>query len=579
MTNKSRESDRLDALTHMSCDGRLDSEGHLELERLLQSDDAAAKRYVELVQIWTGLMDWAEVETAAEESSDLASKGVLSIPRPRHKYLNFWTGFGCLAASLAAAFMLGVYSNMGAVSDQDVVDAQAAAIESNRNESVDAGHQPTDSNPDHAKVEKRFVARVVEVSPDAAWGERKPEEFLLRLTEGDQLDLQAGFAHIEFAQGASVILHGPTSFEVLDVDAGRLVSGRITGRAKDGNFTLLTEMAEVIDLGTEFGVAIDGESNTDVCVFDGEVNVKLSREAIQGQDNRPVRLTQGMALRVEPGGSVNDAASIPRAAFQRHGSSKVRAGGETREISLVDIIAGGDGMRSRVAGAIDPRLGGWDIETPVDPEGYRNRYGDGTYHASDVSPLIDGVFIPQSDGSDTQIDSSGAKFDFGQHDKVTWGPIWSRRHVPGLQGNSKKVSDFWGTQTLGGILGVVEKSRDGVVGLHASVGLTMDLRAVRMLKGRAVTRFQTAIANLDNSAQRPPQYAIDYRPSVDFWVFLDGKLLYERHDFGRDGGKVDVDLPLSPSNRFLTLVSTDAGNTYSFDHLVLIDPVLVIESP
>jgi hypothetical protein len=100
-----------------------------------------------------------------------------------------------------------------------------------------------------------------------------------------------------------------------------------------------------------------------------------------------------------------------------------------------------------------------------------------------------------------------------------------------------------------------------------------------MLYGRPVVRLYTEIANLDNSAERPPQFAVDYRPTVDFRVLVDGELRFERNRLGRDEGKVVVDVPLSPSARFLSLVSTDSGNSFSFDHLLLIDPELIMENP
>ena len=55
---------------------------------------------------------------------------------------------------------------------------------------------------------------------------------------------------------------------------GTLESGRLTGKVDDGKFWLTTPTAKVIDLGTEFGVTVGPTSNTDVCVFDGEVQVR-----------------------------------------------------------------------------------------------------------------------------------------------------------------------------------------------------------------------------------------------------------------------------------------------------------------
>ena len=37
------------------------------------------------------------------------------------------------------------------------------------------------------------------------------------------------------------------------------------------------------------------------------------------------------------------------------------------------------------------------------------------------------------------------------------------------------------------------------------------------------------------------------------------------------------EVDLSPNDRFLTFVTTDAGNTNRYDHIVVIDPVLEIQ--
>lgn len=565
MISSSQNRDRIDELIHMSCDGRLDENSLRELERILIESDSAADRYIDLVQVWTGLMDWAEVVELEDEKRQ-TGENVNSFFRPTATKL--WTGLGCIAALLAVAFSLGVY--WGSNGEAPAQPKKLADNSESRNNGAPVAE---------GVVENRYVARVVEVSHNATWGKMAPREFLLRLKSGEQLELETGLARIEFGSGASAILHGPARFEVVADNAGRLLKGRMTGRARNGNFTLFTTAAEVIDLGTEFGVSVDDTSNTDVCVFDGEIDVNVRTKAGQERPTGSVRLTEGMALRVGLNGDVDDAADVSRDSFRRHQLEDIDARRGGKQISIVDIVAGGDGRQSRLAGAIDPRTGDWDTEVLLDPEASRFRSTYGTYHSSIASPVIDGVFTPPAEAAGVQIDSSGKVFDFGKNDGCTWGPIWSRRHVPSQDANALDTNDYWGTQTLEGILQQVDASRYGVVGLHANVGLTIDLRAVRMLYGRPVVRLYTEIANLDNSAERPPQFAVDYRPTVDFRVLVDGELRFERNRLGRDEGKVVVDVPLSPSARFLSLVSTDSGNSFSFDHLLLIDPELIMENP
>ena len=55
--------------------------------------------------------------------------------------------------------------------------------------------------------------------------------------------------------------------------------------------------------------------------------------------------------------------------------------------------------------------------------------------------------------------------------------------------------------------------------------------------------------------------------------------------FGREDGEIEVRTPLSPEDRFLTIVCTDGAtpedeiNSDAYDHVVLIDPVLELSPP
>ena len=565
MSNVSPDSARLEDLIHRYCDNDLDEADLRELQQILLTSDAAAKRYIECVQVWTELMTWAEIAESdkAESPADLT----LSYERPKWQ-IKAWFGFLSIAAALAVAFFVGVYhGDDWRIGQPEFAQHQDRVKTNEPQQSLDV-----------PSLQNGYVARVVEVTPDATWGDFKPEEFLLRLAKGDLLDLETGIARIEFSAGASVILKGPARLELLAGDAARLHSGQMTGRAEDGNFKLLTQAAEVIDLGTEFGVSVDSLANTDVCVFDGVVDV-VSEASAGESSGGSFRLTEGMAMRVENSGQIHNSSDIAADTYHRHGSPSFSATTQAGLVSLADIVAGGDGHSSHVAGAIDPLTGYWDRVVVTAQEQNRNRYGQGGYTLCDASPFIDGVFIPSHEGLNTKLDSAGNTFNVGINHGMTWGPIWSRVHVSNLRSVTRGVSDFWGTDTLEGIFKVVEESQLGVVGLHSNVGMTIDLHALRQLDGKPLTRFQTKIANLDNSAERESGLGGGTPPSVDFSVFVDGRLKFVRGHFTQEEGIVPVDIFLDPEARFLTLMSTDSGDSYAFDHLVLIDPVLLFEDP
>ena len=95
-----------------------------------------------------------------------------------------------------------------------------------------------------------------------------------RLTEG-AVHLKSGVALIEFDGGARMALKGPASLELIGPKGARLLRGNVTVRCEDGaeGFSLLTPTSTVIDLGTEFGVAVADDGETELGVLDGSVEV------------------------------------------------------------------------------------------------------------------------------------------------------------------------------------------------------------------------------------------------------------------------------------------------------------------
>lgn len=89
------------------------------------------------------------------------------------------------------------------------------------------------------------------------------------------LGLKSGLAQIEFYSGASVVLEGPAELEFISADQCFCRNGKmrvVVPQAAQG-FTVLSPEIEVVDLGTEFGVAVTPLVQTQVHVFDGKVEL------------------------------------------------------------------------------------------------------------------------------------------------------------------------------------------------------------------------------------------------------------------------------------------------------------------
>ncbi|MEM6364572.1 MAG: FecR domain-containing protein, partial [Planctomycetota bacterium] len=120
---------------------------------------------------------------------------------------------------------------------------------------------------------QQIVATLV-LEEDCQWqGEQLIEG--QRLSQGDLL-LNSGVAVVRFDGGAEVIARGECSLELLSAGSVSLKFGDIIVRVSEVamGFRVSTPSSEMIDLGTEFSVNVDGEGETKLNVLEGEVSIR-----------------------------------------------------------------------------------------------------------------------------------------------------------------------------------------------------------------------------------------------------------------------------------------------------------------
>jgi hypothetical protein len=425
-------------------------------------------------------------------------------------------------------------------------------------------------------VTSDFAARIVAMTKGATWDSPNAKvDALFRIAANETIHVAAGLVKLEFFSGATIILRAPAIFTPTGSDSGRLDRGRLTGMAAKGNFRLMTKAAEVIDLGTEFGVAVDDVTGTDVLVFDGEVQV-VSR-ATGAAASEVLTMTNGMAARIHHDGTKEHDFHTHADAFSRSLAQPPDGEGND-ELSLVDVICGGNGFDNNLAGAIDPLTGLPDSGVWHHDRRAGRRQGNGMFHATSHRPPLDGVFVPAMSGVRVQIDSLGNTIELPPNIGQTYGPIWARRWTRILDSTDDTL-DFWGTGTLKKVNAHLQTSRHGLIGLHPNVGFTIDLQAARMQQHCGINGFVTALANLDSAAEWVSTPIDTSHNNADFRVFVDGVLRYSRLSFRRSEGPIDVFVPLSALDQKLTLVSSEGEGEIRFDDVVLIDPVLKLDNP
>ncbi|MGI9474053.1 MAG: FecR domain-containing protein [Rubripirellula sp.] len=133
------------------------------------------------------------------------------------------------------------------------------------------------------------------------------------VTVGDRigattLRLKSGIVRLEFDSGVEVTLEGPAEFELFAVEKTQLVSGLLTATVPPGaeGFTVDTPSAQVIDLGTSFGIDIGADGFSKVTVFDGEVEI-APRDATEKR-----LLSEGESVRIGTNYEVEDITFDPK---------------------------------------------------------------------------------------------------------------------------------------------------------------------------------------------------------------------------------------------------------------------------
>jgi hypothetical protein len=121
---------------------------------------------------------------------------------------------------------------------------------------------------------RRAVATLVQAENCKWAGSDLPTAVNSKLGAG-KLVLVEGIATLKFKNGATVTMEAPTTLEIRDAMHCRLIEGTLTAEVPEPahGFTVDTPDIKVVDLGTKFGVTTAATGNSQVRVFQGEVEI------------------------------------------------------------------------------------------------------------------------------------------------------------------------------------------------------------------------------------------------------------------------------------------------------------------
>lgn len=404
---------------------------------------------------------------------------------------------------------------------------------------------------DRAAAPVATLASTIEAHWDAARPAPRPGDALPPGAFG----LTGGVARIRFGDGAEVVVQGPARFELLSTSMVRLLEGRLTAHVPPPatRFTVRTPAADVVDIGTRFGVIVEPGGATEAHVIAGRVRLE---SAAGGRPH--AELAAAQASRIESAGAPVTAITFAPDQFLQQPQTVV--------IDLADVVAGGDGTQGRRGRGINPADG--STGSPSDGEGGLDRMylrGDGRFRPVAGLPFVAGVFIPAAGAAPTQLDPAGHTFaEFGTGDSLCWNWLWSgpvpREHLDQSEIDPAVLDAI--PSTLGGV--DYAAAGRSMLYINSNQGVAFDLSAMRARHPRApISRFRGVCGNLAGGVR----WTGTGPTRADFWVFVDGRLRLRRTLRATLGENIKVDppfkfdVPLDSHDRYLTVVVTDGGPT------------------
>ena len=372
------------------------------------------------------------------------------------------------------------------------------------------------------------------------------------------LSLVQGVIKLQFDSGAQVVVQGPAEFSIEAYERMKLNFGKLYAKVPSQavGFRVNSPHCSLIDLGTEFGISVTDQGETNVHLAKGKASLVTSFRK-QPQQNQILQHHQ--AKKVTPSGEV-ESISFEENAFVRDfdSSNAVLWNGQT--LSLASIVTGRNGFNGVVENiGIDQKTGKLaygNVEERGRPK------VEGYVSVPDI-PFIDGIFVPDGEFGPVQLTSAGHVYrEFENTDGEYFMPVgvysFINMYMTGKRENASIHLEGY--------------PRESSVNLcmHANSGITFDLQKIReTIPFAQITQFSSVYGVPKTRGEQ------DILTS-NFYVFVDGvareiKMSVSSHD---KPGQISV--PLTKTDRFLTLVCTQDANNFG-DWSVFVNPVLELE--
>jgi len=123
---------------------------------------------------------------------------------------------------------------------------------------------------------------------------------------GNLISIDSGLVELSYPSGVKVLLEGPAIYQPTCHESGMLNFGKLVASVPPGaeGFTIDYNGGKVVDIGTEFGIDVKENGDTEVGVFDGLVEMHLP------DHEKPLVITENSAL-LHSSSLENAVAAIP----------------------------------------------------------------------------------------------------------------------------------------------------------------------------------------------------------------------------------------------------------------------------
>jgi len=166
---------------------------------------------------------------------------------------------------------------------------------------------------DPPSTEQAVVAARVVSTIDVRWSDGEPRPAKNQLLIGDRVAIDEGYLTLRSARGARITVQGPCVMTAVGDNRFHIEHGRLIADIPPSAiyFTLDTPTARIVDYGTEFGVRVDEQGNTDAAVMDGLIELAEADHEKPGaapQARRKVQLSVGWSSSVTADQGLQDQA-------------------------------------------------------------------------------------------------------------------------------------------------------------------------------------------------------------------------------------------------------------------------------